>query len=309
MQTGHELRNAIEKLGGSKLSGVVLDLRNNPGGVVKSALEAAALFLDPGERILTAKGRFGDPQIADVPSDAQPYRFRLSVVINAKTASACEILTGALQDHDRAMIVGETSYGKGLVQSVLPLSNNAALALTTAFYYTPSGRSIQHPLPNSQLAATFSNNGSSRPTYKTDAGRTVQGGGGIKPDIEVTPRIPTRLEAVLDASGAVLNFATQYLAQHKPLPDPFEITPEILDDFKVFLSERNIQPSLADWSRDRAWISSRLQQEIVTQGKGVAAGDEIEMQRDPQVQAALQAAERSRTPGTRNAAAAETAVK
>lgn len=309
MQTGHELREAIAKLGGSKLSGLVLDLRNNPGGVVKSALEAASLFLGPGERILTAKGRFGEPQIADVPANVRPYQFRLSVVINSKTASACEILTGALQDHDRATIVGETSYGKGLVQSVLPLANNTALALTTAFYYTPSGRSIQHPLPNSQLATTFSNKGASRPTYKTDAGRTVEGGGGIKPDLEVTPRIPTRLEAVLDASGAVLNFATQYLSQHKPLPDDFEITPEILDDFKVFLSERNIQPSLADWSRDRTWISSRLQQEIITQGKGVAAGDEIEMQRDPQVQAALQAAEKSRTPRGANSASPQGAVK
>jgi carboxyl-terminal processing protease len=309
MQTAQALREAIEKLGGNKLQGLVLDLRNNPGGVVKGALEAASLFLAPGQRILTAKGRFGAPETADAPQDAKPYHFRLAVVINAKTASACEIVTGALQDHDRATVVGETSYGKGLVQSVLPLANNTALALTTAFYYTPSGRSIQHPLPNSQLATTFSNTGTSRPKYKTDAGRTVEGGGGITPDVRVTPLAPTQLEAVLDASGAVLNFATEYLTQHKPLPEHFEITPEILDEFKVFLSERNIQPSVADWSRDRKWITSRLKQEIVTQGSGVAAGDEIEMQRDPQVQAALQAVQKTAITGTAKDTANAAAVK
>ena len=106
--------------------------------MVKAALEAAALFLTPGQRILTARGRVGEGENADVPSTATPYSFRIAVLINEKTASASEILSGALQDHDRATIVGEPSYGKGLVQSVLPLANGAGLALTTAFYYTPS---------------------------------------------------------------------------------------------------------------------------------------------------------------------------
>ena len=290
LQTSGALREAIEKLGGDSLKGLVLDLRNNPGGVVKGALDGAAMFLNPGQRILTAKGRFGAPETADVPANAHPYHFRLSVIVNAKTASASEILSGALQDHDRATIIGETSYGKGLVQSVLPLSSNAGLALTTAFYYTPSGRSIQHPLRNSQLSGTFSEVPvHDRPTYKTDGGRSVEGGGGVKPDLVVLPNAPSQLEVVLDASGAILNFATQYLSAHTPLPEHFTVAPETLDDFKVFLAERNIQPNIADWSRDHNWISSRLQQEIVTQARGVAAGDEIEMGRDPQVKAALQA--------------------
>jgi carboxyl-terminal processing protease len=125
----------------------------------------------------------------------------------------------------------------------------------------------------------------------------VKGGGGITPDVPVPPLVPTRLEAVLDASGAVLNFATDYLSRHKPLPEHFEVTPDILDDFKVFLSQRNIQPSVADWSRDRTWITSRLKQEIITQAQGVAAGDEIEMQRDPQVQAALRSVQKASIAG------------
>ena len=118
--------------------------------------------------------------------------FRLSVVINGKTASASEILAGALQDHDRATIVGEPSYGKGLVQSVMPLSGGSGLALTTAFYYTPSGRSIQKPLRNSALSTTFSPEGVAGAIYKTDSGRPVTGGGGIMPDVRVEPERPTR---------------------------------------------------------------------------------------------------------------------
>ena len=251
VQTAAQLRDAIEKLGGSHLRGLVLDLRNNPGGIVKASLDAAAMFLNPGQRILTAKGRFGKPETADVPSTAKPYSFAMAVIVNGKTASASEILTGALQDHDRATIVGEKSYGKGLVQSVLPLSNDAGLALTTAFYYTPSGRSIQHPLRNSQLSQTFSDDSREpRPSYQTDAGRTVLGGGGIEPDIKIGPAAVTQLEAVLDASGVITNYATSYIAAHSPLPPNFDVTPDILDDFKVFLSQRNIQPDVADWSRN-----------------------------------------------------------
>jgi carboxyl-terminal processing protease len=293
MQTSRQLRDAITKLGGDQLQGLVLDLRDNPGGVVKAALDAASMFLQPDQRILTARGRFGDPQTADVPRNVKPYRFRLSVIINAKTASASEILTGALQDHDRAVVVGETSYGKGLVQSVMPLADRTGLALTTAFYYTPSGRSIQKPLRNSQLSETFADkHQGEQPTYKTDAGRAVRGGGGIQPDIRLYPAAPTRLEAVLDASGSVTQFATRYLSAHSKLPDKFAVTPEMLDEFKVFLAQRDIQPNLSEWTRERNWITSRLKQELITQARGVAAGDEIEMQRDPQVQAALQAVEK-----------------
>lgn len=290
LQTAKQLRDAIEKLGANRLQGLVLDLRNNPGGVVKAALDGASMFLEPGQRILTAKGRATQAETADVPKNAVPYHFKLAVLINEKTASASEILAGALQDHDRAVIVGAPSYGKGLVQSVMPLSGGAGLAITTAFYYTPSGRSIQRPLRNSALSGTFSDNSAGpRPIYRTDKGRTVTGGGGIEPDIRVYPAALTQLETVLDASGVITSFATQYLSTHSPLPDSFEVTPEILDDFKVFLASRQIQPRMAEWSAERLWVSGRLKEEIVTQAQGVAKGDEVQAEHDPQVQAALKA--------------------
>jgi carboxyl-terminal processing protease len=290
LQTATQLKNAVEKLGGNKLQALVLDLRNNPGGVVQAALEVAGMFLQPGQRILTAKGRTREVATADVPKNATPYRFRLAVLINEKTASASEIVSGALQDHDRAVIVGDPSYGKGLVQSVLPLSDGAGLAITTAFYYTPSGRSIQRPLRDSALSSTFSDQPPANlPTYKTDKGRVVTGGGGIIPDIRVDPPNLTRLEAVLDGSGAVTSFATQYLSQHSPLPDSFEVTPDVMDDFKVYVAQRQIQPSVAEWATERAWITRRLKEEIVTQARGVDKGDEIQAKYDPQVQAAVKA--------------------
>lgn len=290
LQTAKMLTEAIAKLGGDSLQGLVIDLRNNPGGVVKAALDAASMFLEPGQRILTAKGRSSQPQSADVPRNAHPFHFAVSILINEKTASASEILAGALQDHDRASIVGLPSYGKGLVQSVMPLSDGAGLAITTAFYYTPSGRSIQHPLRNSALSATFSDKPDpNAPTYKTDKGRTVTGGGGIQPDMRVQPRTLNRLETVLDASGVLTSFATDYLSRHSPLPASFEITPAMLDELKVFLSTRSIQPGLGEWSSERIWVSNRLKEELVTQARGVAQGDEIQAQQDPQVQAALKA--------------------
>jgi carboxyl-terminal processing protease len=289
MQTAKQLRDALAKLHVESLSQLVLDLRDNPGGIVKASLDGAALFLKPGQRILTAKGRTEVVESADVPKDAKPYSFKLAVLVNGKTASASEILTGALQDHDRAVVIGEPSYGKGLVQSVMPLSEGSGLAITTAFYYTPSGRSIQKPLKNSALSETFNTSRRTLPTYKTDDGRTVTGGGGIQPDIEVAPEVRTRLETVLDASGAVTSFATAYLGNHSPLPESFAITPELIDDFQVYLSQRNIQPNVSEWAQERGWVSSRLMEEIVTQARGVDKGDEIAARRDPQIQAALKA--------------------
>ena len=290
LQTSKQLSDALAKLDATHLQGLILDLRNNPGGVVTAALEAAAQFLPPGSKILTARGRSTDVSTAAVPATAKPFGMKVAVLINAKTASASEILAGALQDHDRAIIVGKTSFGKGLVQSVLPLSGNAGLAITTAFYYTPSGRSIQHPLKDSALSQTFSNDHPApQPVFKTDRGRTVIGGGGIQPDLRVADEPATRLEAVLGGSGALTAFATQYLSGHARIPDPFLETTDMLDEFKVFLTGRNIDPNVSEWTAERNWLIHHLQAEIITQAKGVAKGDEIEASFNPQIQAALRA--------------------
>ncbi len=276
-KTGALLKSTIDGLGGNKLKGLVLDLRDNPGGVVQSAMETAGLFLKPGQTILSVRGRSIEDDTVKVPDKATPYSFPLVILINGKSASAAEIVTGALQDHDRATIVGEPSYGKGLVQSVYNLSSNTALALTTAFYYTPSGRSIQKPIEGGQLnPAKFANKGQQH----TDSGRIVKGGGGIDPDEVVHQEPMSRLRMVLEGSGAITAFATDYTQKHK-IDQSFELTPAMLDEFKVYLSEHSIQPGVADWLKDRPWIENRLKQEIVNLSLGVAKGDEVEAQRDP----------------------------
>jgi len=282
--TARDIEAAIEKLGGAKLKGLVIDLRNNPGGAVASALDAAALFLKPGQVILSARGRKVNGE-EKVPSSSKPYTFKLAIVVNGKTASAAEILSGALQDHDRAVIVGDATFGKGLVQNVLPLRENTALALTTAFYYTPSGRSIQKPLEGMQLEQS-----TQKPTqsFQTDSGRNVRGGGGIEPDKPPRQLQVRRLEQFLDAAGAYTVFATEYLRAAKPIVTPkFDLPTDALDKFKAYLSQNRVQPSISEWFASAEWIRYRLRQEIVNQALGVEKGDEIEAEKEPYIQAAL----------------------
>ncbi len=274
-ETGKQVHEAIEKLGGSQLKGLVLDLRNNPGGMLPAALETTAQFLQPKTRILSVRGRKFQAQEIDVPDNTTPYTFPVAVLVNGKSASGSEIVAGALQDHKRATIVGEPTYGKGLVQSVYNLSHDTGLALTTAFYYTPNGRSIQRHLSGALDAST------------TRAPETGQGG--IQPDRLVYPEAPNPLRAAMEMSGSFPTFATSYIQTHQGITDSWSPSPETLDEFRAMLAERKIQPGIAEWTRDLDWIRSRLQQEIYNQALGVAKGDEVEMRRDPQVQAAVSA--------------------
>ncbi len=281
-QTARQLKDAIEKLGGEKLKGLVLDLRDNPGGAVQSAIQVASFFLKPGARVLSVKGRSLKDQDVDTPETATPYSFPLAVLVNAKTASAAEIVSGALQDHDRAVIIGQPSYGKGLVQNVFPLAGGTAMALTTAFYYTPSGRSIQKPLESGQLEIQ-----QQKEQFHTDSGRRVSGGGGIRPDFVVGPEQVTQLRAALEGSGMMTAFATDFTQKHT-VKEGFELTPSILEEFQVYAAEHGIQPPVAEWVRDRDWVQNRLKQELLNLAVGVAKGDEVEAQRDPMVRAALE---------------------
>jgi carboxyl-terminal processing protease len=271
-KTGQELKAAIDKLGGANLRGLLLDLRDNPGGVLGSAVNAASLFLEPGTTLLSVRGRSVPREEIKVPEAAAPYSFRIAVLVNGKSASGSEIVAAAVQSHKRGVVVGQPTYGKGLVQAVMPLSAGTALALTTAYYYTPDGRSIQRQLSEGQLA-----------------GNGQAGAGGVQPDLIVWPERPTRLRAVLEATASFTNFATFYIQKHPAIAGNFEIDPKVLDEYQLFLSERNIRPGLDEWSQEREWIRSRLKQEILNQALGVEKGDELEIQRDPVVRRALEA--------------------
>ena len=287
-QTGADLQKAIERLGGAALKGLVLDLRKNPGGLLTSALETCSLFLKPGQTLVTVRGRAIQSSEEKAPESAKPYGFPLVVLVDGQSASASEIVAGGLQDHDRAVIIGQPTYGKGLVESVFPLSEGTGLALTTAFYYTPSGRSIQRPLEAGQLSGANSPS-SGQKDYRTDSGRAVTGGGGIRPDRIVSEKPLTRLQTFLEASGSFTFFATVYIATHPGIPENFEVTSDMMDDFRGFLLTRNVAPGNGEWSQVRSWIANRVKTEILNQAFGVQKGDEVEAQRDAAILAALRA--------------------
>lgn len=289
--TGAQVREAIEKLGGASLRGLVLDLRRNPGGMLASALEVASLFLAPGKTLVSIRGRAVPSSQEVVPPHATPYEFPLAVLVDGQTASAAEIVAGCLQDHDRAVIVGQPTFGKGLVNTVYPLSEQAGLALTTAFYYTPSGRSIQRPLPAGQLrdATQAARQTAAANQFRTDGGRIVAGGGGITPDQIVREKPPTRLQTFLEASGAFTRFATVYLQRHPRPSEEFEVTPEVMEEFREYLLNERVLPGVWEWSEIRAWMMSRLKTEIFNLAFGVEKGDQVEAQRDPAIQTALKA--------------------
>jgi carboxyl-terminal processing protease len=282
--TGKLLKTTIENLGGSALKGLVIDLRANPGGAVQAAVDVASLFLQPGQVVFTVRSRTEQKQEARVAPLSRPYNFPVAILMDEMSASAAEILAGSLQDHDRATILGEPSYGKGIMQNVFPLSGNTGLALTIAFYYTPSGRSLQKPLESGSLNVAAK---ATPGVFHTDAGREVRGGGGIQPDIAIQQPQVSRLVYVLTVSGVLTAFAGEYVQGHD-IRDDFNVTPDLLDELKVYLSARKIQPAVAEWLRDRDLIQSKLKQEIVNLKFGVERGDQIEMQRDPVVQRAIQ---------------------
>ena len=278
--TARELRDAIERLGGRELRGLVLDMRDNPGGVIEAAVQAASFFLASGQRILWIEGRDGPQEDLRVPDGADPYKFPVAVLINEKTASAAELVTAALQDNGRAVVLGEKSFGKGIIQSVFSLPEDTALALTTAQYLTPNRKTIQRPI------------GDCRDFELVKCSQEPQGGpepppGGIEPDEVVSPRGYTDLEAVIEATNSFFEFAQKYFYGRREISEDFTVSPHMLDDFQAFLSDRRIRPSISEWSATIEFIRDRLKQEIFNLAFGVAKGDEIEVRRDPRVAAAV----------------------
>jgi carboxyl-terminal processing protease len=208
------------------------------------------------------------------------------VLVNADTASAAEVLAAALQEHDRAVIAGEPTYGKGVVQSVTPLSEDTGLALTTAQYFTPSGRSIQRPLPGTALAAPGRElaPASSSSHFATDHGRPLSPSGGIAPDVEIPPRKLDPWLAFLNQTGIFTNFASEYLALHGRANRSFEPDAAMLEDFKEFLSRGGVRTPEEYWDRDNSYLKLRIKVELLSLVFGLSTGEEVETKDDPQVQ-------------------------
>lgn len=230
-----EISQAIREMQNQNLDGLILDLRSNPGGVLQSAVQVSDIFLDKGKSIVSIRGRIEEAK-ASFQSAMDPVypQKPLVVLVNRISASASEIVAGAVQDHDRGVVVGDTTFGKGLVQSVVPLSPTTALKLTTAKYYTPSGRCIQRK--NYSIWEDDENN---HKEFYTDNKRKVYGGGGIAPDIYV--ELPTVESYVIDLrrKSMFFNFAVHYANTTTIKDSTLTISDRILEGFKNYLKEES----------------------------------------------------------------------
>lgn len=248
---GTEVERAVAKLKEQGAKKLILDLRSNPGGLLEAAVEVANVFVPKGELIVSTKGR--------VKSDDREYRAEkdpvwqdlpLAVLVDSYSASASEIVAGAIQDLDRGVVIGNTTFGKGLVQRVVGVGPRSTLRITTSEYFIPSGRLIQNPdvfdkgrtsVLYAEGIARLEQAADPKKEYRTSSGRTVRGGGGIVPDIQVNPDTLSRLEFALLSQSMFFNFAVNYVQRHPDLPREFVADEKMVREFRQFLAEKKFE--------------------------------------------------------------------
>jgi carboxyl-terminal processing protease len=320
-RTDEEVSEAMTHLKQEGMRQLVLDLRDNPGGLLDEAIKVAMKFLPPGEKIVEVRGRDEEaaPSIHRVLDNNVPETMPIVILINRRTASASEVVAGALQDHDRALIVGENSFGKGLVQGVFRLWGGTGLVLTTARYYTPTGRLIQRNYANMSFYDYYFNRGDAEhpdaargDALHTDAGRLVYGGGGITPDIESktpeTGAVRGRLfygafHFVRQLAAGQINGMREYRigeTQYKTrlTADDFNrypITDALVAAFRAYLATKppfNISDAQFNGKLD--YIRSQLRRELISAAYGADAGDQVYLADDVQFRKAVDSLDQAR---------------
>jgi carboxyl-terminal processing protease len=292
--TSREVGDALDKFG--NINGLVIDLRGNPGGLLNEAVNMSDKFLQKGQIVVSQRGRAFPDQVYRA-AHGSDLKYPIVVLVNRNTASAAEIVSGALQDHDRALIVGETTFGKGLVQTVFQVSENTGLALTTYHYYTPSGRLIQRNYDNVSLydyyyvrdPATKAKDKSNLEVKLTDSGRTVYGGGGITPDQAIDNLKSNRFQDSLLGHYAFFNFSKHYLAVHGSVSKDFVVDDAVLQEFKAFLKTQ--QPPIEYTDQDIAgvqdWLKESIKSDLFTSQFGQLEGLKVRAEWDPQIAKAI----------------------
>jgi carboxyl-terminal processing protease len=289
--TAQEVIDAIGSF--SNIKGLVLDLRNNPGGLLSQAVEVCDHLLSKGQTIVSQRGRAYPDQNYTATHGNDGKAFPIVVLVNKNTASAAEIVSGALQDHDRALIVGETTFGKGLVQTVYNLSENTGLALTTYHYYTPSGRLIQRNYSGVSLYDYYYNHAGAQPAdtsnrevKMTDSGRTVYGGGGITPDEKIESPKGNRFQEDLQIHASFFRFAPHFLAG-RTVDRNFQVDDAVLADFKKFLTDQEVSWTEKDIADNLDWLKVNIKEKVITIQFGQLQGLRTLADWDPEIQKAL----------------------
>ena len=304
--SSRELKTAIERLEKQGMKKLLLDLRGNPGGVLDQSVDVADVFLERGSKIVYTRGRTSSSaQDYLAPGDGLHFDQPLVVLVSRGSASASEIVAGAIQDHDRGLIVGQRTWGKGLVQSVYTLPYGAGLALTTAKYYTPSGRWIQRDYSdllayvnpddrdgNTEESASAEPPRKEGEVFYTDAGRTVYAAGGITPDVMVKNNRDSKLLTQLLARNLPFNFAVNWLVKHPDVSRDVTVTPAMRDEFFKFAETSRFSTAeelRKTWNEDpnRDLLDLAIRVELVNAKYGLEAGWGVRATGDAQVQKAL----------------------
>jgi carboxyl-terminal processing protease len=291
--TSKELEENLKRLGENNIKGLVLDLNDNPGGILNQGVDAADHFLEKGALIVSHHGRSSPEKSYVARNGNHGHEYPIVVLVNGYSASAAEIVAGALQDHDRAWIMGTKTFGKGLVQTVYPLTENTGLALTTAHFYTPSGRLIQRDYTNQSFYDYYfhkdDNARNPLDVKMTEGGRTVYGGGGITPDEKYEAPKMDRLELELARSG-LFNFARFYFGSHSTsLPKGWMPDTAFLEEFHDYLLKHGANFTESEFMQDREWITRYLAREMYLTAFNLDESDRVFCQTDPEVAKAIDA--------------------
>jgi carboxyl-terminal processing protease len=302
--TDTELAAALKQVDYANLDGLVLDLRGNPGGLLNEAVAVSDMFLDKDQLIVSHHGRASQERRYFAVRGNRGIQVPVVVLVNGGSASASEIVTGSIQDHDRGLVVGEQTFGKGLVQTVSPLSENTGLALTTARYYTPSGRLIQRDYKDVSLYDYLYNHKNPKPTEVklTDGGRQVFGGGGITPDVLVSEPKANAFQELLErrdiffpSQGGVGTFTTYFLGTKPDITKDFAVDDSVMALFKRHLDKEKVAYTDADLAANNDWIKREIKKEVFISVFGLPAGYQVELQDDPQVLKAIESIPQART--------------
>jgi carboxyl-terminal processing protease len=302
--TDRELADAMKQLNASSLDGLILDMRGNPGGLLNEAISVGDMLLDKNQLIVSHRGRASAERRYYAVRGNHGNNMPLVILVNNNSASATEIIAGAVQDHDRGVIVGETTFGKGLVQTVQPLSENTGLALTIARYYTPSGRLIQRDYKSISLYSYhYERKVPEHPTEVrlTDSGREVTGGGGITPDIAVHEpeynrfqRTLLRADVFYPFESSVGGFTRHYLGARPVITKDFEADDAVMADFRKFLASHNVRYTEPELAENLGWVKRKIKQEVFVSTFGEQEGFKVQLEADPQLLAAVDAVPQAR---------------
>jgi carboxyl-terminal processing protease len=292
--TGREVEDNLKSLGEGNIKGLILDLRGNPGGLLDQGVATAGHWLDRGQTVVSHKGRAYPEKPYLARGSAYGENYPIVVLVNNYSASAAEIVAGALQDHDRAWILGTVTFGKGLVQTVYPLPDNTGLALTTQHYYTPSGRLIQRNYSNiSFLDYYYGKHADQKDPMdvkQTDLGRTVYGGGGITPDEKYEAPKPDKLELAILRKNAFFGFSSQYFSNHDTkLPKGWGPDEAVLESFHDYLMKQGVVFTEAEWTSDHTWIRDEVKAEMYITAFSYEDHLRLLVEQDPEVQKAIDA--------------------